>query len=306
MKTAIITGANGFIGKHLVKYLISKGYYVYAITRSNVAGDAGMFQNGSLQYIQCALHEYQKLPSLIGRCDLFFHLAWQGVSDNYAADYEVQLDNAKHACDAVAAAHGLHCRKFIFASSIMEFEVAALMMTDINAGPRNIYSSCKQAASCLSRIVANTLGMEYCSAIISNVFGPEEFSDRFVISTIKNMLSNTVMEFSPATQMYDFIFIDDAVDILFRIGESGQNNRRYYVGSRQVVPLRKYIEKMKQTVNPAYPLCFGKGAYVGVSIDYGAITSYEGSELGKKSFIPFEEGIRRTADWLKGELACGK
>lgn len=301
MKTAVITGANGFIGKHLIRYLISKGYYVYGVVRNceNIKADKLGCKN--MQYIKCALHEYERLPSLIEKCDLFFHLAWQGVSDKYSKDYTTQLDNAKYACEAVVAAHDMHCKKFIFASSIMEFEIATLMQTELNAGARNIYSACKQTASYLTRIIANNLGIKYCSAIISNVFGPEEFSDRFVITTVKNMISNTAMEFSAGTQMYDFIFIDDAVDILYRIGEFGQNNKRYYVGSGQVIPLRKYIEKIQQVVNPAYPLRFGNGDYVGVSIDYNMAMSFTEDELGHKSITSFEEGIQKTANWLKGE-----
>lgn len=300
MKTAVITGANGFIGKHLIRYLISRGYYVYGVVRDGKKIKSDTSDCKNMQYVKCALHEYERLPSLIERCDLFFHLAWQGVSDKYSKDYATQLDNVKYACEAVAAAHNMHCKKFIFASSIMEFEVAALMQTETDAGPRNVYSACKQAASYLTRITANQLGIEYCSAIISNVFGPEEFSDRFVITTVRNMISNTAMEFSAGTQMYDFIYIDDAADILYRIGEFGQNNKRYYIGSRQIIPLREYIEKIRQVVNPEYPLHFGNGAYVGVSIDYNTAMCFAEDELGDKSITSFEEGIQKTADWLKG------
>lgn len=298
MKKAIVTGANGFIGRNLVNKLIEEEYKVCAVVRK-LPSDI-VCNSDRLEIVECLLSSIDKLPELIdGKWDIFFHLAWQGVSNQDAHAYSVQLDNVKFACDSVHAAYEMGCSKYVFASSIMEFEVSELMKTTLNAGMRNIYSTSKISASYMTRILANNYKMDYCSTIISNVYGPEEFSDRFIIRSLRNMVNNIPMNFSSGVQLYDFIYIDNACELLCVIGEKGENNRRYYIGSKDVQPLRTFIEKMQKIANKDYELTFGGGEYVGVSIDYGIFDDYTTDKLGKIIYTDFEEGIRKTVEWIK-------
>lgn len=301
MEKILVTGATGFVGKYLIRKLAEVGHEICAIIR-NGSLNLELDQLENINIVHCNLENMKKLPDLISdkKWDVFYHLAWEGVANEKAADVDTQLNNVKYACDAVRAASELGCNKFVFASSIMEFEVAKLMSTEINAGVRNIYSTAKIAGNYMARIVANDLNIQYNSAIVSNIYGPEEFSDRFVITTLRNMVLNKPMQFSVATQNYDFIYIKDACELLYRIGLKGINNKRYYVGSGNICPLREFICKMRDIVNPNFMLSFGQRDYVGVSLDYKEFdTSSWISDLGYSPETTFEDGIRATVNWIK-------
>ena len=82
--------------------------------------------------------------------------------------------NVRYACDAVKACASLGCKRFIFASSIMEYEILAVMEKEITPGLNTLYSSAKLAADLMARAVAGNLGVGYISAVISNIFGPAD------------------------------------------------------------------------------------------------------------------------------------
>lgn len=299
MKNIIVTGANGFIGSNLVKKLISSGCKVCAVVKQNKSNLEDI-QSERLKIVQCPLQHIHLLSTLIeGNWEVFYHLAWQGVSNIQAQDYKIQLDNIRYACEAVVIAASLGVKKFIFASSIMEYEVEKLMETSIDAGMRNIYSTSKMAATYMTRILANNKKIGYCSAIISNVYGPREFSNRFIISTLRNMVDGKMMVFSSGTQMYDFIYIDDACNILYEIGKYGKNNKRYYVGNNEIIPLKDFIYRMRDVANPDYEICLGGGEYVGVSLNYSEFKTLNYDDVTNIKFTAFEDGIQNTVNWIK-------
>lgn len=56
MKRAIVTGANGFIGKHLVNYLLEQNVEVWAFVRKKKEQDI----QGKLYYVECPLEKYKE------------------------------------------------------------------------------------------------------------------------------------------------------------------------------------------------------------------------------------------------------
>ena len=124
MKKVIITGATGFIGGALAKKLMSQGVTVYGVD-INKDKLENMKQYGDFVPIIADFSRYHELDVLIGGegYDAFFHFAWQGVFGNAFKDYELQLNNAKYACDAIMIAKKLNCKKFIMAGTYNEYEI---------------------------------------------------------------------------------------------------------------------------------------------------------------------------------------
>lgn len=298
-----ITGATGFIGHALVRKFLDLGYEVYAIVRENSSKISIFNANVNLKIIYCNLEhirELEKKISCVG-FDAFFHLAWQGVADEKSCDVDVQLKNAKYACDAVNVAHKLKCAKFIFAASIMEYEVMKLMETEMDAGLRNIYRTAKVTAHYMTRIVADKLDMDYNAAIISNVYGTGEISNRFVNSTLRRMLKGERVKFTEAKQLYDFIYIDDAADMLALIALKGRKNKNYYVGNMEPRVLREYIYEMRDCVDETLELGIGESEeYVGISLNYDEFDMKASHyDLGFRPKYTFKEGIGHTVEWIK-------
>lgn len=299
----IITGATGFIGYALVQKFLSLNYEVCAIVRTNNSKMQALNNNTNLKIINCKLENISDLETKILHTgfDAFYHLAWQGVADEEAKDIDIQIKNVKCACEAVNVAAKIKCKKFIFAASIMEYEIIKLMETELKADFRNIYRTAKLTAHYMTRIIANKLDIEYNAAIISNVYGIGEISNRFINSTIRKMLKGEKVKFSEAKQLYDFIYIDDAVDMLILMAQKGKPNKNYYIGNMKPKVLREYIYELRDCVNETLELGIGESKeYVGVSLEYNEfdITS-SFDDLGFKPRYSFKKGIKLTIEWIK-------
>ena len=63
MKEAIVTGANGFIGRHLVKTLLEENYTVWAIIRPN--GGCNIRNIVGINVVECDMKDIDRLPFLM-------------------------------------------------------------------------------------------------------------------------------------------------------------------------------------------------------------------------------------------------
>lgn len=303
IKKVIITGATGFIGFGLVEKLCELDIEVWAIVRNYSKTDEKLKKFRNVRIIYCDLDNLNLLQTILTEreFDIFYHFAWQGVSDQAARDIDIQLSNVKYACDAVEIAHILGCKRFIFASSIMEYEVMSLMETELVPDKRNVYRTAKITAHYLTKIVANNLSMKYNAAIISNVFGKGEVSNRFINSTLRLMLKGERAKFTEAKQMYDFVYIEDAAEMLMLIGQKGVNNKNYYIGSMQPRRLRDFICEMRECIDPSLELGIGEyKEYVGVSLNYDEVDINAcHDDFDFKPRYSFQDGIIKTIEWMR-------
>lgn len=304
MKKVIITGATGFIGYALTKRLRKKGVKVYAIVRKNSSNEHKLDKMHNVEIIHCDLKHMDELPTILQErdFDVFIHLAWQGVSDEDSWSQDIQLSNVKASCDAVKAASELGCKRFIFAASIMEYEVIKLMQTEICAGIRNLYRIAKLSAHYMTRVLGNQYLIPYNAIIIGNVYGAGEISERFINSTLRKMLNGERVKFTKAQQLYDFIYIDDALDMIEAVAEKGKYNKDYYIGNMTPRKLEQYIYEMRNCVDETLEIGLGESSeYIGVSLTYQELDIYACREdFGLIPQYSFEEGIRKTIDWIRG------
>ena len=77
-KTAFVTGADGFIGSHLVEFLIKKNFKVYALSLYNSFGSIGWLEtvdHKNLTIIKGDIREKNLFEEILKKCDYIFHLA---------------------------------------------------------------------------------------------------------------------------------------------------------------------------------------------------------------------------------------
>jgi nucleoside-diphosphate-sugar epimerase len=215
------------------------------------------------------------------------------------ADYQVQLDNVAYTCQAFLNAAEMGISRFVYAASLMEYDVMKQFHTDSTKLKCNqFYGMGKLSAHFLLLSLANDSKTKLCAALISNVYGPGENTSRLVNSTIRILLKENSASFTLGHQLCDFIYIDDVVRGLKLIGEKGWRDY-YYLGSCRIMPLRQYLEMFK-LINPTAELRMGDIPFDGVSLSYSEFDIHRlYLDIGFQTEISFEEGIRRTADWIK-------
>ena len=302
MKKAIVTGANGFVGAAVCKELSEQGVEVIAIVRHPSAAISSIVENKGFRIVYSDLSDFGKLPDLISDrdVDVLYHFAWVGSAGHLRGDADVQLKNVKYTCDTVKACASMGCKRFVFASSIMEFEIEATMATEAIPGINTLYCSAKVAADYMARTIAGSLGLDYIRAVISNIYGPGELSPRLVNTSVRKMLNGEHCAFSAGEQLYDFIYITDAAKAFVAIGGMGISNRTYYIGSQKPRPLKEFLCELRDCVDHDIEIGLGEIQFKGVSLtfkefDINAVKN----DTGFVPEISFVEGIKNTIAWIK-------
>ncbi len=297
MKNVIVAGANGFLGKNLVKNLLERGYKVTALGMS--------FDEELLRTCQCICMKDKSVqaiaPQLREQYACFYDLAWAGTSGALRADYNVQIDNIRLTCDYVKLSAGIHCNRFIYASSINEMETYEYLQSDdVEPSGGYIYGTGKLAAHLMGETVAYQSQVAFIPLIITNIYGKGEKSARLICSSIKKLLQGEHCSFTAGVQTYDFIYISDAINAIVEIGEKGTAFTRYYIGSGKPKALREFLLQMRDVVAPEEKIGLGDLPFKGANIDYRQFDMRRvEKDAGYVPEVSFEEGIRATAQWIR-------
>ena len=293
MKNVIVTGANGFLGKTLVKSLLNNGYSVVAL---DIRFDDVLANDNRVTCINVNNKEITEIEKEIPEEDYLylFHLAWAGTSGDARADYNLQLKNIELTCNYVELCKKLKCKRFVYASSINEMETYEYLQSDnIDPSGGYIYGTGKLAAHLMGEIVAKLNDVEFIPVIITNIYGIGEKSARMIYTSIKKLLNNEHCSFTEGYQTYDFIYISDAINSIIAVAEKGKAFNRYYIGSGSPKPLREFLIKMRDIVNPKIEIGLGDIPFKGINVSYEQFDLKKVErDTGYINEIPFDKGIK--------------
>jgi len=307
MKKVVVTGASGFVGSAVIKTLLDHNIDVLALDIVDNPSFRLPMSNSKLTYKKCDISRVAEVKKVLlnSNFDTIYHFAWIGSSGPLREDMNVQIDNAKITVELLKLSAECHIKKFICAGTIMEFETFSAIYAQGNEPQMSyIYGVGKQLAHLLCKPIANRLGIDLVWTYITNAFGVGEKSPRLINSTIRRCIKDEPLDFTSGTQNYDFLYIDDVAEALYLLGEKGKANKGYVVGSGKAGPLRDFLVKMVDICNPNAKPMFGTTPFTGTDLDLGVFSTKElQDDCGFQPKVSFEEGIRRTYEWLKKEEA---
>lgn len=303
MQKAIVTGANGFVGSHVCKELCKENVKVYAVIKDENENIDNIKDLNGISIIYCDLSNITQLAEKIkdDDIDVFYHFAWVGSAGSLRCDEETQLKNALWTSTALRTADKMKCKKFVNAGSIMEKETYTAVYTqESTPALPYIYGAGKMVAHAICKPIANSLDIDLCWAVITNAYGVGELSPRFVNTTIRKIIAGEPLQFTAATQNYDFIYIDDVAKAFVAIGKYGKPNKEYTIGSGNSRPLKEFIIEMQQALAPEAELIFGNVPFTGVNMPLEAFDTTDiETDCHFKPSISFSDGTKLTMDWLK-------
>ena len=300
MKKVIVTGANGFVGSALVKELIANEIEVIALDLEG--HNDNLPKNRFVRFYPFELSNVFKFKDRLKETDIdtFYHMAGSGSAGSARADVTLQLSNVAWTVDCLRLAKEIGCERFVNAGSIMELEtISAVYQEENRPGLGYIYGSGKLAAHTMCKAIAADIGIDIIWAMITNAYGPGEKSPRMVNSAIQKCIRGETLEFTEATQNYDFVYIDDVARAFRMIGEKGKAFCEYMIGSSNAKPLKEFLIEMKEAIAPDINFVFGAVPFTGVNQPLNDFDcSKTEKDTGFKAEVAFSEGCRRTRDWL--------
>lgn len=301
MKNVIITGADGFVGSYTAEYFLRNGVHVLALDIGETA--RRLKEADGLTYMQCDVSDtaamLEKIPH--GVYDTFIHFAWAGSAGPARMDYNLQMRNALNTVECMKAAKALGCSRFVCAGSIMEYEVeAAVHSQGSKPGMGYIYGMGKHIAHCMCKSVAVEIGIELLWPMITNAYGVGEWSPRFVNTTLRKIISGEPLQFTAATQNYDFVYVTDVAKAFYLIAKNGRPYCEYMIGSGNARPLKEFILEMQRACAPDALPIFGDIPFTGTNMPLSCFdTTDTQRDCGFQAQISFAEGTRMTMEWLK-------
>lgn len=304
IKRAIITGPTGAVGASLIRELLANGTEVTAVCRPASLRLSAIPDDPRVTVVECALRD---LLTLEGRLapgyDAFYHFAWDGTYGESRQDLRRQTNNVLCTLDAVELARRLGCKVFVGAGSQSEFgHVDGVLHPDTPCDPDNGYGIAKLAAGRLSRLACSQAGIRHVWCRIVSLYGPYDGDYTMIMSAIRTLLDGGRPQFTKGDQVWDYIYSKDAARAFRLAAERGRDGAVYCFGTGQTRLLRDYICALRDAIDPALEVGIGERPYypnqvMHLEADISNLTADTG-------FVPrysFEEGIRETIEWVRGE-----
>lgn len=281
-RTILVTGADGFVGRHLVPALLASGHRVLTHSEGdgNIARDPLRFEN----------------------VDHVFHLAaktyvprsWECPPDFYEVNV---LGTAKvmEFCRRQGASVTV-CSSYVYGRP-----VKLPVSEDHPLSPFNPYSHSKILAEELALYYESAFGV--CLSIIRpfNLYGPGQAPSFLVPTLLQQAISADHPQISVADDRprRDFLFIDDFIDLLSRLAASPRKGT-FNAGTGVSTSIRELADAINCLLAAPKPLVCRGTPRPGEILDMFADVSKASRCLGWKPETGLLEGLRRTVNSMSG------
>ena len=301
MKTAVITGATGAIGRALISVCIEAGYEVLAVVHraSPRASELNRIEHCQVLFLDLseynnAMKELHKQDIALEGYELFFHLAWMAPFGKDRENLPLQLENVQVSLAAVHFAKALGCSTFVGAGSQAEYgRVENKLSPDTPTFPETGYGIAKLCAGQMTRLACEQTDLKHVWTRILSVYGPHDGKQSLISVAIDDMINNRETFFTPCDQMWDYIYSEDAARTLLLVAQNGKHGSVFVVGSGEAHPLKEYIQKIAEITGYKKEIGFGSRPYNDKQVMYLQADISALKEIGFKSQVTFEEGIKQ-------------
>ena len=214
--TALVTGADGFIGSHLTQLLLDNGYKVRALSQYNSFNNWGWLENmrhDNLEVVCGDVRDPNLCREITRGVDTVFHLAALiAIPYSYVAPDSYVDTNIKGTLNMCQAARDNGVRRLIVTSTSEVYGTARYVPIDENhpRQPQSPYSATKIGADAIAKSFFNAFDVPVIIARPFNTYGPRQ-SARAIIPTIISQIAGgqrsiKVGDLSPTR---DFNYVED-------------------------------------------------------------------------------------------------
>jgi len=314
-KNILITGSAGFIGFHLTRKMIKEGYKIIGydnlnsyynrdlkLRRLSLINDLVNKDQNNWEFIKGDLEDYESVREIFknNKINLVINLAAQaGVRYSLENPDQYIDSNIKGFLNILECCKNFDVKKLIYASSSSVYGnniKIPFSENDKTDKPKNIYGVTKKANELMAYTYSELYAIKAIGLRFFTVYGPWGRPDMAPMIFIKNILNKQKIKvFNNGNMSRDFTFIDDVIEVLFRLIKifDTKNNIKYSEN--------QYIENYHNIFNVG----FGSPTKL---LDFINIIEKELSIVAEKEFLDMQPGdIKETyADASSIENVIGK
>ena len=327
----LITGAAGFIGFHLAKFMLERRYFVAGLDNLNSYYDPKLKEDrldilrayGNFVFYRADLNEKPVVDEIFAACkpEYVVNLAAQaGVRYSIENPYAYVDSNLVGFVNVLEACRSYPIKHLLFASSSSVYggNKTVPFSTEHNTDhPVSLYAATKKANELMAHTYAHLYGIPSTGVRLFTVYGPWGRPDMAYFSFTRDILAGMPIKvFNHGRMSRDFTYIDDVVKALYRligltpkanpdwnekegpISESFAPYKIYNLGNNSPVELSRFIAVLEN--------CLGKKAqkvYLDmqpgdVIMTYANVADLE-KAIGFKPETPIEEGLAKFVEWYR-------
>lgn len=294
-KTIVMTGATGFIGRHVARLLLDEGAKVYALVRAESRQKAWLPVHERFHLLEGAMEDIETVVEPLGQADAFFHFAWGGVNRAEIDDPAVQAANVAGSLACVRAAHRLGCSIFMDAGSRVEYGITpdGVMEESMECHPVNAYGQAKLEFFRQAAPLCAEWGMTCYHLRFFSVYGTGDHPWSIISTLVRELPRGNRVQLSACRHRWNFMDIADAaraVVELYRYSDAHRGEiHTVNVASTDTRILREFVEEI-------HSLCGGSG-----ELAYG---TFEQAKEGALSICPQTEVLCRLTGGSWQEALC--
>lgn len=311
MAEALVTGAQGFLGKHLVSRLVKEGWNVCATY--NYMPPENTVHTKSLSHFRVDVAQFDQCLKLINQENpkIIFHLVAQPIVTaairHPHPTMELTIRGSYNILEAVRET-GKDIKAIVYISSDKVYgnNMDAKEGDPLNGGIDHPYNAAKVAGDILAQMYAKAYGLPIVISRSANIYGSGDFHwDRLVPGVSRDILNNIVPTIrSNGKLIRDYIHVDDSVRGMIYLADDMvdgdiQKGEIFNFGSKEsytplqivdkLLAISGRIDMVPKIANKA------KDEIDAQHIDYTKAKD----RLGWEPEVDIDSGLERTFAWYK-------
>ncbi len=314
-KQALVTGAGGFIGSHLVEALLHKGAKVRAFIRYTSRGDLGLLKllsEGDLAQVEVVtgdLRDEHAVRDAVKGCDAVFHLgALISIPYSYLHPAEVASVNFMGTLNVLMACREHGVGRLVHTSTSEVYGTAR--QTPIGESHvlqgQSPYSASKIGADKLVESFIAAYSLPAVTVRPFNTFGPRQSARAVIPTIITQALAKDEIRLGSLTTTRDFTFVTDTVNGFLCAAEApGVEGGVFNLGTGEEISIGDLAERILRQIGRTVRITEDRQRLRPEASEVLRLVSDNSlavQRLGWKPSVTLDEGLRRTIEWIRANL----
>ena len=257
----LITGATGFIGKHLIKDLIHLQYDIHCIVRLNsnlleINSNVKIFKYN--QNVDELIKYFKK-----EEFDGIIHLASLFLTSHTPNDIQNLISsNIKFGIELLEACKKTNVKWFINTGTFWQ------NYKNENYNPVNLYAATKEAFQNISKFYTQTSNLIFTTIKLNDTFGPDDTRNKIFNLWHRIIKNNETLEMTAGEQIIDISYIEDVISaykILIKDLNSNNkeffNNKEFVITNNEKIKLKELSKLFEEATNSKLNIIWDKKPY---------------------------------------------
>lgn len=314
-RQALVTGAGGFIGSHLVEALLHRGARVRAFIRYTSRNDLGLLKLLSpedlaeIEVVPGDLRDEHAIHQAVKDCRLVFHLgALISIPYSYVHPAEAAAVNFIGTLNVLMACREHGVERLVHTSTSEVYGTARQAPID-ETHPlqgQSPYSASKIGADKLVESFVASYGLPAVTVRPFNTFGPRQSARAVIPTIVTQALVKDEIKLGNLTATRDFTFVSDTVNGFLRAAEAqGVEGDVFNLGTGEEITIGDLAKRIMDRLGKSLPVVEDSPRLRPEASEVMRLLSDNSlaiRRLGWKPEVALDEGLDRTIAWVRQNL----